>query len=89
MYLTQLRQAGVLEKVQGILLGDFSEWGEPEHGFGMEDFLGEWFKGLQIPVIGNVCSDRRTPMGTLPLGAVCHVISERGLSGEARISFFR
>lgn len=36
-------------------------------------FLADFFKPLRIPVIGNVCSDHRYPMGTLPLGAYCRV----------------
>ena len=80
MYLTQMKCAGVLERVRGILLGDFSDCTNKgyDESLQVEVFLQQWFGGLGIPVLANVYSDHRSPMGTLPLGAWCCMDAEEG-----------
>ena len=101
MYLTQMQYAGMFQGVRGILLGDFTDCssavldmsgstGESRDGsqlWTIENLLEVFFKKLRIPVVGNVCSDHRYPMGTLPLGMFCVIET---LEGEIpQIEFFR
>ncbi len=73
MYLTQMKYAGMFEGVRGILLGGFTENGSEKCDTTLSPytFLKEWFEPWGLPVLGNVCSDHRIPMGTLPLGGWC------------------
>ncbi len=71
MYLTQMLYAGVFRGVQGILLGNFTDCSGGLRS--VQELLTEFTKNLGIPVIGNVCSDHRSPMGTLPLGGWCRM----------------
>lgn len=89
MYLTQMRYAGVFDKVRGILLGDFTDCTNEGYDERLTavDFLKYWLKALNVPIIANVCSDHRRTMGTLPLGAFCRMDAER--DGRAEITFFR
>lgn len=89
MYLTQLQYAGVFDQVRGILLGDFTDCTNEGYDERLTavDFLKYWLKALKVPVIANVCSDHRRPMGTLPLGAFCRM--EGGRNGRAEILFYR
>lgn len=85
MYLTQMQYAGMFRKVRGILLGDFTECAGSEE-WTIGELLTDFFGALGIPVIGNVCSDHRYPMGTLPLGAFCGIRAAK--EGEAEIRLF-
>ena len=86
MYLTQLQYAGVFDRVRGVLLGDFTGCGNQGYDGSLtaEAFLLAWFGKLGVPVVANVCSDHRSPMGTLPLGALCRMEAE---GDEAEIYF--
>lgn len=88
MYLLQMYQAGIFKEITGILLGDFTECTNKEfdNHTKVQEFLKEWFLRLEIPVIQNVTSDHRFPMGTLPLGAWCEM---RATTYEKGIFFFR
>lgn len=78
MCLIQMKLAGMFQGVQGILLGDFTDCTNEKYddSLEVEHFLQEWLEPLGIPVLCNICSDHRKPMGTLPLGAWCHVEGE-------------
>lgn len=92
MYLMQMQYAGMFQDVRGILLGDFTDCSgaamdtsgsaEKSSGSGqlwtIEKLLEDFFKKLRIPVIGNVCSDHRYPMGTLPFGMFCVIETPEG-----------
>ncbi|MCI8327961.1 MAG: LD-carboxypeptidase [Lachnospiraceae bacterium] len=84
MYLTQLRYAGVFQQIHGILLGDFTDCTNEryDHNLKIEVFLREWFWDLKIPVMGNLWSDHRVPMGTLPMGAKCRM-------GDGKLRFYK
>lgn len=84
MYLTQLENAGAFAQVKGILLGDFTDCTNENYNGSLKikTFLKERFWGMELPVLGNVCSDHRWPMGTLPLGAECRI-------RDGKISFMR
>ncbi len=79
MYLTQLSHAGVFHQVKGVLLGDFTNCTNEAYdaGLSVKDFLREWFQGQKFPVLGNLYSDHRRVMGTLPLGAECRMDAKK------------
>ena len=85
MYLTQLYHAGVFHRVRGVLLGDFTDCTNHafEPGLMVKDFLREWFGGQKVPVLGNLYSDHRKVMGTLPMGAMCWMDA-----GDQRVMFW-
>lgn len=89
MYLTQMQYGGVFAGVKGVLLGDFTDCTNVgyEESLTAEEFLRGWFGKMGIPVIGNVCSDHRSLMGTLPLGARCKMKAQG--EGTAKIVFYR
>lgn len=80
MYLTQLEHAGVFRKIRGVLLGDFTNCTNQRYDAGLDckTFLRDFFWQCGIPVLGNLYSDHRSPMGTLPLGAVCRMDAGKG-----------
>ncbi len=71
--LTQLRLAGKLSTLKGVLVGNFAEIGErPETGGipgALYPLLYRIFKPLNIPVLANWPSGHCDPNLTLPLGA--------------------
>ncbi len=87
MYLTQMKYAGIFDGAKGVLLGDFTGCDNRDYDESLttEAFLRDWFSESRVPVIGNVCSDHRIPMGTLPLGAHCRMEAE---GDTAEIRFF-
>lgn len=82
--LTQLKLAGVLKQVRGILLGDFTDCTNEGYQEGLDSrtFLQEWEWPEGIPVVSNICSDHRRPMATLPLGAGCRIEGSRIFLGR-------
>lgn len=86
MYLTQLKYAGMFAGVKGILLGDFTECSNVKSAeeLTVEVFLKRWFKQFSLPVLGNLYSDHRAVMGTLPLGAWCEMNTY-----ERKVIFYR
>lgn len=87
MYLTQMQYAGIFTGVKGILLGDFTECSNEKYDkkLDVDTFLKQWFQKLKIPVLANVCSDHRKPMGTLPLGAFCRM---RAVEKKISLTFY-
>lgn len=88
MSLLQMYHAGIFKEINGILLGDFTECMNKEFDSErkVQDFLKTWFLRLEVPIIGNVSSDHRFPMGTLPLGAWCEI---KAVENANVIRFFR
>lgn len=83
MALTQLRNAGILGGLKGILLGDFTlslEQKENSKYGKIEDFFHEWFRyySFSIPIMAQVRSDHRIPMGTIPFGTMCTMNTYEG-----------
>jgi len=68
--LTQLAQAGVFERVRGILLGDFQGCSPRiDEGYSLEDVILETLAALEVPVaLGLSSGHTRNPNVTLPLG---------------------
>ncbi len=69
--LTQLRQAGALGKVAGVLLGSMTA--PPRRRFppdrALDDVLREALAPLGVPVIGGLAAGHVAGKTTLPLGA--------------------
>lgn len=86
MYLNQMKYAGMFVGVKGILLGDFTQCNNEKYDddLKIENFLKEWFLQFSIPVMGNIYSDHRKPMGTLPMGIWCKMNTY-----ERKLIFYR
>ena len=64
--LTQIRRAkAYLEGVRGIILGTFTECGDPEH---IDALLAERFGDLGVPVLAGVNIGHNCEMQTYPVG---------------------
>jgi muramoyltetrapeptide carboxypeptidase len=67
--LTQLRQSGLLEGVQGVVFGAMTDCGAANgHPPGIEMALGELAEGLGVPVGAGLPSGHGRPNLTLPFG---------------------
>lgn len=79
MLLTQIRQAGLLDQANGILLGHFTDCHNNRYdaSYEIDQFLQDWFGGLDIPVMSHIASGHDKPMGTLPMGAGCRMDTEK------------
>ncbi len=86
MYITHLENAGLMDEVAGIVLGEFYKCSNERYdaSYDLETFLHDRFSGYSVPVMYHVASDHSSPMGTLPLGAVCRIDGER-----ERLVFYR
>lgn len=72
----QLRNAGKLDHVKGILIGQLTNFRQYREDYGLPEVICEAIGDLQIPVLYNVQSGHGEPMITLPLGAVCEVTTD-------------
>jgi muramoyltetrapeptide carboxypeptidase len=68
--LTQLRLAGLLDGVRGIVFGEMPDCEQhPEQGYSLQQVLHDWTASLAVPVLfGFPCGHTRSPGVTLPLG---------------------
>jgi muramoyltetrapeptide carboxypeptidase len=67
--LTQLLNSGELNKVKGIILGDFNNCGKAsEDDISLMELFEDRLLGLGVPIIYNFKSGHCKPMVTLPLG---------------------
>ncbi len=69
----QLKHAGKLDHVAGILLGQFTNCRQDEEDYSIVNVVSEATRGLDIPILYHVQSGHEFPMITLPMGAVCQV----------------
>ena len=69
----QLRNAGKLERVNGILLGQFTNCRQDADDYGIVEVVTEATADLDIPILYNVQSGHGLPMITLPMGAICQM----------------
>jgi len=79
--LQQLKLAGKLDQVNGIVFGEMTDCIQhPEQGYTIQDVLAECTAGLGIPVIFGLPSGH-SPVGnmTLPLGVMASLDGERGV----------
>ena len=65
-----LRRCGLLEKIGGLVLGQFSDMrdsGTP-FGFSFEDIIAEHTAGLDIPIVTNAPFGHDTDLYAMPIG---------------------
>jgi muramoyltetrapeptide carboxypeptidase len=79
--LTQLRLAGALDGVRGLVFGEMPGCEQhPDQGYTLQEMLRDWTEDLHIPVLFGFPSGHTvSPALTIPLGARARVDSE-GLS---------
>ncbi|MBR6528828.1 MAG: LD-carboxypeptidase [Firmicutes bacterium] len=72
-----LRNAGILKKCSGIILGQFTKvLNEDLPEYDEIKTFEEILEGLDIPVMYNIESGHGKPMMTIPMGATCHMDTE-------------
>lgn len=78
MMLTQLEQAGMMKNIAGLMFGNFSDCTNDryEAAYTIDQFIRERFSDYHVPVLANVCSGHKRPMGTLPMGTICSMDAE-------------
>ena len=78
--LSQLRLAGKLENLAGVLLGWFTDC-EPEDGaksLSLDDVFADYFGDLGVPVCARFPAGHDRPNLTLPLGATVEIDADCG-----------
>lgn len=73
--LTQIRRSSYLDGVAGILLGTFTECGDPEH---VDRLVAERFADLGVPVLAGANIGHNTQMQTYPIGVQARLDADRG-----------
>ncbi|MCD7716836.1 MAG: LD-carboxypeptidase [Lachnospiraceae bacterium] len=75
MMITQMEQAGMTKGIRALLIGNFKNCSNDHYDrkYQIEDFLRDRFADYKVPVVTNLCSGHKRPMGTIPMGAVCSV----------------
>jgi muramoyltetrapeptide carboxypeptidase len=73
--LTQLRLAGLLDGVRGIVFGEMPDCDQhPEQGYTLAEMLRDWTSDLRVPVLfGFPCGHTVSPAVTLPLGVLARL----------------
>jgi muramoyltetrapeptide carboxypeptidase len=71
----QMKQAGIFNKVKGIVFGSFNKCfaEEPEKSFTLHEVLEQHFKGLSIPVYMGATFGHMSPKFTLPIGVLAEI----------------
>ena len=69
--LQQLKLAGKLDKIKGVILGDFKNAKRAEKDdMSLDDVFWETFKNMNIPIIKNFKSGHVRPFITVPIGVI-------------------
>jgi muramoyltetrapeptide carboxypeptidase len=80
--LMHLKQAGKLEFVQGIVLGEFPDSGEPKNSPSVFDVCERLLRPLRVPIVyGAAVGHTSRPMLTVPLGVKARLVA----AGEGRL----
>lgn len=79
MFISQLEHAGLLREVRAILLGTFKDCDNSRYqdDYTISQFLKDRFSEYKVPVMANVCSGHTRPMGTIPLGTICSIDTDK------------
>lgn len=79
-YFAQLKNAGILNKISGCILGQFTDCvpKEPEKSLTLEQIFRDYFGKLKIPVISNLSYGHIPKKITLPIGARVKIDTKRG-----------
>ncbi|HEX8247410.1 MAG TPA: S66 peptidase family protein [Pyrinomonadaceae bacterium] len=72
-YFTHLRQLGVYEKIQGLIIGRFPSGVKFSNNDSLEMILQEATKGYDFPVVSGVDFSHTDPLITIPTGIVCQL----------------
>lgn len=81
-YLAQLKQAGVLDQICGVIIGEFIDCQNPEeetNSLSLEEILHHYFTRYNYPVINGFPYGHKMRKATLPLGAVTHIDTDTRL----------
>ncbi len=78
-YLAQLRQAGVFEKIRGLILGDFldCEADEGETSFTVDEIIYDYFAEVKFPVIYHFPYGHGDVKFTMPIGVHARLDTRR------------
>lgn len=76
--LSQLRLAGVLDRVSGVIVGSFTNK-EPEDGKEIERVIREYFGKMKVPVLLNFPVGHTPRNATLPHGAMVELDADKHL----------
>jgi muramoyltetrapeptide carboxypeptidase len=77
-YLSQLRLAGVLDQVSGVVLGSFTTKEDAEEK-DTQRVLQEYFGKLKVPVLARFPVGHTPKNATLPHGALVELDAEKGV----------
>jgi muramoyltetrapeptide carboxypeptidase len=72
-HIFQLRNAGKLDHVVGIMLGQFEGCKQIDESYGILEIVLDAVKNPSVPILYNIQSGHRFPMITLPMGASCEM----------------
>lgn len=76
----QLLHSGVLDCVNGIILGNFLKCTNPnDPSYTIYDYFKDFFQNYKKPVIYDLQSGHEKPMGTIPFGTICSLDTTRRL----------
>ncbi len=80
-YLSQLKNSGILNKIKGCILGQFTDCVPKEMGksLTLEQIFEDYFGKLKIPVISNLSYGHIPQKLTLPIGADVKIDAKRGV----------
>lgn len=88
----QLRDAGKLASLAGIIIGDFSgmitKGANHEYSIDMWDYFNDFFKDAPYPVIGKAGFGHSGPMYSLPIGARVRLTAEAGKTPKVELLSF-
>jgi len=76
----RLRRTGVLDKISGLVLGQFSDskdTGKRPFGFSLEEIFREHTQGLKIPIVMNAPFGHVDTLYTMPVGCPARLSSTR------------
>ncbi len=78
-YLSQLKNSGILGKIKGCIIGQFTDClaKEPEKSLTLEQIFNDYFGNLKIPVISNLSYGHISRKITLPIGAKVKIDAKR------------
>ncbi|MBC8181216.1 LD-carboxypeptidase [candidate division KSB1 bacterium] len=80
-YLAQLKMAGVLDRISGLVIGQFVDCipGDPEKpNLKLEQVFDDYFSDLDIPIISNFAYGHVPVKHTLPVGVQVELDTENG-----------
>ncbi len=77
--LTQLKLAGVLDEVAGIVFGKFTESETTKNSFSMEQVLRERTSDLNVPVVRGLMIGHVDDQAVIPVGALASLNGDKGI----------